>query len=99
MEKDDVAGSSSIDEQRLRTKLLINLSNALDKFIAENNDEIKQIQGQKLMIKVWHTILTALEKEWWTIDSTMEAIDSIPDILQAYVQRFKKKQMKVSIDR
>ena len=96
MHEKDVA--SSVDEQRLRTELLLKLSNALDDFVAENHEDIQKLKGNKL-IEIWNAILTILEQVWWTIDQSMEAIDSIPDILQGYVQRFKKKQMKVSIDR
>ena len=87
-EKNDVVGGGSLDEQQLQTKLLMNLSNAFDEFITENHDDIQQIQGNKL-IKVWNTVLIISEKIWLTIDTTIEAIDSIPDILCGYVQRFK----------
>lgn len=87
MHEKDVA--SSVDEQRLRTELLLKLSNALDDFVAENHEDIQKLKGNKL-IEIWNAILTILEQVWWTIDQSMEAIDSIPDILQGYVQRFKK---------
>ena len=94
MDKSDV---SSVVEQRLRTELLLKLSNALDEFVAENHEDIQKLKGNKL-IEIWNAILTILEQVWWTIDQSMEAIDSIPDILQGYVQRFKKKTDE-SIDR
>ena len=87
MHEKDVA--SSVDEQRLRTELLLKLSNALDDFVAENHEDIQKLKGNKL-IEIWNAILTILEQVWWAIDQSMEAIDSIPDILQGYVQRFKK---------
>ena len=86
MDKSDVG---SVDEQRLRTELLLKLSNALDEFVAENHEDIQKLKGNKL-IEIWNAILTILEQVWWTIDQSMEAIDAIPDILQGYVQRFKK---------
>ena len=46
----------------------------------DDREDIHQIKGDRI-IKVWHTILAVLERVWWTIDATMEAIDSIPDIL------------------
>ena len=71
-EKNDVVGGGSVDEQQLQTKLLMNLSNALDKFINDNHDDIQQIQGNKL-IKVWNSVLIILEKVWLTIDITIKA--------------------------
>ena len=84
MDKNDVIGR--VNEQRLRTELLLKVNNALDEFVVENHDDIQQIKGNNL---IWDKVLTVLEKVWWTIDTTMEAIDSIPDILCGYVQRFK----------
>ena len=82
MDKNDVIGR--VNEQRLRTELLLKVNNALDEFVVENHDDIQQIKGNNL---IWDKVLTVLEKVWWTIDTTMEAIDSIPDILQGHVQR------------
>ena len=81
MDQNDVG---SVDEQRLRTELLLKLNNALDEFVAENKEDIQKIKGDKL-IEIWNYVLTILEQVWWTIETTMEAIDSIPDILQGYV--------------
>ena len=77
MDQNDVG---SVDEQRLRTELLLKLNNALDEFVAENKEDIQKIKGDKL-IEIWNYVLTILEQVWWTIETTMEAIDSIPDIL------------------
>lgn len=85
MDKNDVIGR--VNEQRLRTELLLKVNNALDEFVVENHEDIQQIKGNNL---IWDKVLTVLEKVWWTIDTTMEAIDSIPDILQGHVQRLKK---------
>ena len=87
MHEKDVA--SSVDKQRSRTELLLKLYNALDDFVAENHEDIQKLKGNKL-IEIRNAILTILEQVWWAIDQSMEAIDSIPDILQGYVQRFKK---------
>ena len=46
-EKNDVVGGGSVKEQQLRTKLLINLSNALDEFITENHDDILGFVGYR----------------------------------------------------
>ena len=45
MDKNDVIGR--VNEQRLRTELLLKVNNALDEFVVENQEDIQQIKHYK----------------------------------------------------
>ena len=97
-------GKDDAIERDLKKKLLSRLEKALDEFIANNKREVKELQQMQMkqnVIRIWQMVKSMIQKIiekigevmvnlWEVFDGTMEALDSIPDILQEFALRFKQ---------
>lgn len=86
------------DETKLKAELLQRLDEAIAEYLKENKQKITEIRWLQRKNEIASFFARLIEMTgdllwtvWRLIDGTLEAYDSIPDILQSYVQQFKQK--------